>query len=522
MGYCQTMLKNLHISFLLRFSLLIILTILFYIAISFSGKVQIKAQEFNLYSLNVGIGESSPPDFIPPSVWITSPSDGALVSGTVSYDVTAFDNVGVTRIEFYADNTLVGTDTSAPYSTLWDTTSFSNNLHTLFASAFDAAGNVGTSYSVTVRVDNTGPSVAILNPPDGSSVSGVINVQASATDDVAVSSVSFYVDGGLLGTDTSAPYFNTWDTTSYSNALHTLFAKAFDLAGNIGTSYSITVTVDNLAPSVSLTNPTAGSTVSGNVNLTSNASDNNSVTRVEYYVDSNFIGIGATSANFPYNWNSAAVADGNHNINAKAFDIVNNTTTSQTVSVTVDNNAPTVSITSPANGSNVSGIVDVTANASDAVGVTSVEFYADGGLIATDTSAPYSTNWDTTVYAHNTSHSLTAKAYDGAGHITTSSVVSVTVLDITAPSVNITNPLNGAIVPRNTIVTITANSSDVSGIQKVEFRVNNVLKCTDTTAPYSCNWNVPPQKNKPYAIQAKAFDNVPLTATHTINVTSSN
>lgn len=338
MGYCQTMLKNLHISFVLRLSLLIILTILFYIAISKFGKVQIKAQEFNLYSLNVGIGESSPPDFISPSVWVTSPSNGALVSGTVSYDSTAFDNVGVTRIEFYADNTLVGTDTSAPYSTLWDTTFFSNNLHTLFAKAFDVAGNIGTSYSISVRVDNLGPSVSITDPTNGSYVSGLVNVQASASDDVAVSNVSFYVDGNFLGTDISAPYSNTWDTT---------------------------------------------------------------------------------------------------------------------------------------------------------------------------------------IYPHNSVHSIIANALDTAGNQASSSAaVSVTVLDITSPSVVITTPHDGAIVKKGSTVTISADVSDVSAIQKVEFRVNGSLKCTDITSPYSCSWKVPSRKNVTYTIEVKAYDIAGNTTTRTITVTA--
>lgn len=370
--------------------------------------------------------------------------------------------------------------------------------------------------------DTTAPTVSVTNPLNGAYVSGIASYSTTASDNVGVTNVEFYVDSSLLGTDSSAPYSQNWDTTAFSNTLHTLFARAFDLAGNIGTSSSITVTVDNLVPTVSLTSPIAGSTISGSVNLTSNAADNNSVTKVEYLVDANFVGTGGSAANFPFNWNSTSVSDGVHSLTGKAFDVANNSATSSAVSVTVDNNAPTVSITSPTNGSNVSGIVSVTANASDAVRVTNVEFYADGLLIGSDNVDPFTTSWDTTIYPHNSLHSLTAKAYDGANHVTTSSVVSVTVLDVTAPIVSITSPLNGAIVPRGTTVTITANSSDVSGVQKVEFRVNNALKCTDTSAPYSCNWNVPPQKNKPYTIQAKSYDNATNTATQTINVTSSN
>ena len=380
---------------------------------------------------------------------------------------------------------------------------------------FHYSGNLGIG-------ESNPPIVSVTNPLNGNYVKGAININANATDDSGIDKVEFYTDSSLLGTDNSAPYSVTWNTTSLLDGLHTLFAKAFDIFGNFASSATVSVTVDNTPPSVSLTNPTNGVTISGVVGLTSSASDNNLVTKVDYFVGANLIGTGGSAPTFPRNWNSTSVSDGIHSLTAKTYDVANNSMTSSAASVTVDNNAPTVSITSPTNGSSVSGNVNITANASDSVGVTSVEFYVDGGLIATDTTFPYSTNWDTTIYSHNSSHSLTTKAYDGAGHATTSTAVLVNVLDITLPSVNITSPLNGSIVPRNKVVTIAANSSDASGVQKVEFRVNNVLKCTDTTPPYSCNWNVPAQRNKSYAIQAKAFDNTSLTATHTINVTSSN
>ena len=183
---------------------------------------------------------------------------------------------------------------------------------------------------------------------------------------------------------------------------------------------------------------------------------------------------------------------------------------------------PTVSVTNPINNSSVFGTVNVTANATDNVAVSSVTFFVDGSSIGTTFSAPYSSSWNVTIYPNNSQHTIIANALDASGNQASSSAVSVTVLDITAPTVAITNPTNGAIVPRNTTVTITANSADVSGVQKVEFRVNNVLKCTDSAAPYFCNWSVPPQKNKPYTIEAKSYDNATNTAIHTINVTSSN
>src|SRR5262249_60388823 len=81
-----------------------------------------------------------------------------------------------------------------------------------------------------------------------------------------------------------------------------------------------------------------------------------------------------------------------------------------------DTPPPTTSITAPASGATVSGTVNVTASASDNVGVTRVEFYVDGALASTDTTSPYSFSWATSGYANGSSHGLSSNAYDAAGN----------------------------------------------------------------------------------------------------------
>jgi chitodextrinase len=103
-----------------------------------------------------------------------------------------------------------------------------------------------------------------------------------------------------------------------------------------------------------------------------------------------------------------------------------------------DTTPPTVSLSAPANGATVSGTVTVSANASDNVGVASVQFQLDGANLGSlDTTAPYSISWNT-ANATNGSHSLRAIAKDAAGNSTTSASVSVSVsnvADTQAPSV---------------------------------------------------------------------------------------
>lgn len=102
--------------------------------------------------------------------------------------------------------------------------------------------------------------------------------------------------------------------------------------------------------------------------------------------------------------------------------------------------------------------------------------------------------------------------------------VTVTILDVPPPpiplTVSITSPLDNSQVVHNSTVTIQATTSGPSAVSKVEFYVNNSLKCTDLTAPYSCNWSVPKNRNVTYSLNAKATDVVGGNATATITVRS--
>jgi beta-lactamase superfamily II metal-dependent hydrolase len=96
--------------------------------------------------------------------------------------------------------------------------------------------------------DTEAPNTAITFPSNGATLSGVVSVTASATDNVGVTSVEFYLDGILQTTDNAAPYAWSWDTETASNASHSLTSKAFDAAGNAATSTAVNVTVDNTTP----------------------------------------------------------------------------------------------------------------------------------------------------------------------------------------------------------------------------------------------------------------------------------
>ena len=186
-------------------------------------------------------------------------------------------------------------------------------------------------------VDASAPTVSITSPGSNATVSGGLSVGVSASDNVGVSSVSLSIDGVQLAIDGASPYAFQWDTTAVANGPHVLTATASDAAGNSG-SCSINVTVsnyivvDSLAPTVAITNPVGGSTVSGTVSVSANSSDNVAVVRVELYVDG-VLTASATAAPFTTKWNTRKAKAGAHALQCKAYDAAGNVGLSQVVSV---------------------------------------------------------------------------------------------------------------------------------------------------------------------------------------------
>jgi major membrane immunogen (membrane-anchored lipoprotein) len=372
-------------------------------------------------------------DTTPPTASLTAPASGATVSGTLTLSASVSDNFGVARVDFYVDSTLVGSDTSAPYSLSWDSRSVANGAHSLSVVAHDAAGLSGSSASVPITVNNdlTPPTVSLTAPASGATVSGTVTLSASASDNVGVTKVEFFDGSTLIGTDTAAPYSVSWTSRSGPNGPHPLTAKAYDAVGNSTTSAAITVTVNNdlIAPTVTLTAPTEGSTLTDTVTFQATASDNVGVTRVEFYAGTTSLCADAT-APYACSANTRTVTNGPRALTAKAYDAAGNITTSAPVNVTLDNDltAPTTSITSPTAGATVSGIFTLEASASDDRGtISKVEFYVGTTYVGMAGVAPFRFAWNTTTLANGT-YSLRSKAFDSAGNNAFSATVSVNVL----------------------------------------------------------------------------------------------
>lgn len=374
-----------------------------------------------------------------PTVSLTSPTNGSNFTAPANVTLTAAasDSDGtVSKVEFYNGTTLVATATSSPYTVTFTGITVGN--YTVTAVAYDNSGASTTSAPVAVTVTtapvNQAPTVSLTSPTGGASFTSPANITltASASDsDGTVSKVEFYNGTTLIATDTASPYTATFAGAPVGS--YTLTAVAYDNSGASTTSAPVTVSVAaavNKAPTVSLTSPANGAslTAPASIVLSASASDSDgSVSKVEFYNGTTKL---ATSTTSPYTYTWTGVAAGSYSVKAVAYDNLGASTTSTPALVTVaaataTNKAPTVSLTSPANGSRFKTYsrITVSAAASDSDGtISKVEFYNGSTLVATDTTSPYSVTFTGVPVGIYT---IKARAYDNKGASTTSAAVTV-------------------------------------------------------------------------------------------------
>ena len=168
------------------------------------------------------------PDNTNPTIRDVVPSDGQQVTGQVTLAATVTDNYGVERVRFEVDNNLVAEDTAPPFQAVWDSSGQTAGPYQLTVIATDTSGNQSSSITAfeLTEPDLELPSVSLTAPADGATVSGLVPLTATASDNVSVTSVMFLVEGALLSTDTTSSYTASWDSTSDTNGSYQLTARA--------------------------------------------------------------------------------------------------------------------------------------------------------------------------------------------------------------------------------------------------------------------------------------------------------
>jgi hypothetical protein len=357
-------------------------------------------------------------DVVAPTVAFTTPAANATVSGTVTLTASASDNTGVVGVEFLLDGVSMGAeDTASPYSLSWNTAVVSNGNHTLTATARDAAGN-NTSASIAVKVSN-----AVACPcsvwKSGAAVGGIVadpnavELGVKIQSDMAgyITGLRFYKSASNTGTHVG----HLWTSTG------TLLGSV-TFAGETASGWQQASFASAIAINANTMYVASYHTDTGNYNATepglSTAADAPPL---------HALASGASGGNGLYAYGASGTFP-TQSWDATNYwvDVVFDTVpTHETV-------PPTVNITAPSAGANVSGTISIAATATDNAGVAGVQFTVDGVAAgAEDTSSPYDVSWNSATVANGT-HTIAAAARDTAGNTASASIV-VTVQNTTGP-----------------------------------------------------------------------------------------
>ena len=266
-------------------------------------------------------------DKTPPTVVWKAPADGAVVSGAVTLEVEATDNVGVAKVEFFAGSTKLGEATSAPFTFNWNTLGYPDGPVTLKARAVDAAGNPSEA-TLTVTVANE-PKVFWLNPTPNQKVAGSVDLQVEVQALRPIYRVEFYFGpdensmSKVPGTPTPSEntYTLSWDVLQVQPGNYLLKVVVVDAQGSqaqdmipveVGSAFVITTPAegDRVGPGANR------SIVAITVGINGTLPPGVSVTRVAIYIDGKYQGdatsdtAGDGSQIYIYTWNTAQSSPG--------------------------------------------------------------------------------------------------------------------------------------------------------------------------------------------------------------------
>lgn len=320
-------------------------------------------------------------DSTPPAVTIVAPTGGATIdSGAYTLQANATDAAGVQRVEFYVDDQLIGSDTTAPFSLTWNAPV---GQHLVKMKAVDACSNSGWSASrpVSVRVgcssDHVVDAITMTAPVEGAIVAGngcAVQLAASAADAAGIASVEFRVRrpdqavAELVMVDDSAPYECAYNPSVAG--VYEFTSTARDACGNPRGSSPVHITVqsagwpcqcDNQPPSVQVAS--GGLLPVGGGILHAAASDNVHVQAVAFEIDG-VIPSGATILNPPYAYPFVATSSA-HMVRVLAIDVCGNIAWSQPVNINRANTLPIAANDSATTRRGVAVDIAVTANDTD-------------------------------------------------------------------------------------------------------------------------------------------------------------
>ena len=400
----------------------------------------------------------------------------------------------------------------------------SDGAYTVQVRATDNLNGVQTPTSSTFTVDLTPPSAFSLTSPAAGFVGPSATVAATAADPggSGVAQLEFrYCAGGSCafgsGTTIGSPVVTTgtasqpWDLSSLTDgAQYTAVARATDVAGNTTDSGTTTVTLDLSAPTTTDNAPSSSQSSDVTVGLSANDGSGSGAGSTAYRLDG---GSWQTGTSVLVTAPLSHLNDGVHTIDYFSTDNVGNVETTRQATVTIDTLPPSGAPVDP--GSTLRGTITLsdTAPADTGAGIASVAFAysphlaASWTTIATLTSAPWSTPFDTTAVVDG-QYDLREVISDAAipANVTTIDLAGPKLIDNTLPSsAAVTGPGAGAYAGGT--VTLKGGASDAgSGIGQMVFKVDGTIVGTASGTPAQVAWDSSSTPDGPVSVTVEASD----------------
>jgi poly(3-hydroxybutyrate) depolymerase len=421
-----------------------------------------------------------------------SVTGGTVAPATITLAATASDSDGtISKVDFYNGTTLLGTDTSAPYS--YTASGLAAGTYLFKAVATDNKGATGTSNTVTVTV--TGATQALA--PYGGTPAAIPGTIQAENYDLGGQNVAYY---DSTSGNTGGAYRS--DSVDVETVLGGSVTDVGWTTDNEWLKYTVQVAKTGAyTVTANIATPNAGKTIA----IQMDGATVGTIVTVntgwwQTYTTGTLTGVPLTAGThvMTLRFTTGSNSDANQGINLDylKFDLEQ-----------AGNATPTVSLNAPLDAAVYTAPTTITlaATASDSDGtISKVDFYNGTTLLGTDTSAPYEYAWNSVGVG---TYTLSARATDDDGAIAASNGASVTVKQPTElkPTVAITAPNSGATFTAPATITVTATADEVGGtITRVDFYNGTHLVSSDKVAPYAITRkNVIPGT---FSVTAVAFD----------------
>ena len=373
-------------------------------------------------------------DMVPPTCRISSPADGSLVQVALLQVEGSIDDIGISHATLIVNGETTETVAVVNGQFKHTITLTAEGLNGIEVRAADAYGNAGSSGEIGVEYAPGKPVVEVKSPANGELVNTTsCSLDGSIRHGAAITEATLYVNGSAEELDLTLQSsddgkflyaFNTIITLTERE--NTLAVQATDEFDEVASSGAISVTVDTVAPVVAITTPTNGYLTNQSTILVAGSVDDPTVEHVVLYVNGiprTLVVVGGAFSN------AANLSEGGNTLEIRAADALGNAGSSSILAVTYDDDAPSVSITSPSTGTRISSASISITYVIDAEAV-SAEFLHNGVAVAID---PLSGSISVTLIPGD--NTLEIRSSDGL-NIGSSGVITVT-LDSEEPLLSI-------------------------------------------------------------------------------------